>query len=30
MGKLTHDLPKQIDKPTLGGMKFLLGYRWQF
>ena len=30
MGKLTHDLPEQIDNPTLGGTKFLLGYRWQF
>ena len=30
MGKLTHDLPEQIDNPTLGRTKFLLGYRWQF
>ena len=31
LGNLTHALPNQIKKATLGGMfKFLLGYRWHF
>ena len=31
LGNLTHSLPNQVKKATLGGMfKFLLGYRWQF